>query len=114
MCAPESCDSPHYVKSSIYRRVNWALFLCPDLFIMLKILDLKLDLTNLYNESISCILVRQGNKIYKKKVEDKYYSFWCKFKNATRAKKFIRKLELENGIKRFERIKNLYISSRLI
>lgn len=81
---------------------------------MLKFLKLNLDLNNFIYESIICIVVRQGNRIYKKLIADKYYKFWKKFKNATKAKRFIKRLELGQGIQRFERLKNLYISSKPI
>ena len=82
--------------------------------IMLKILKLNLNLEGLIKEETVCIIARVGNKLYKKKVLDKYYQFWKKFKNATRAKKFIKKIELEYGIEYFGTPNHIYLSSRLI
>jgi hypothetical protein len=77
-------------------------------------MDLNLDLNGFGGESIICLIARQGNKIYKKKVLDKYYKLWKSFKNATRAKKFLKVLEVEKGIKLFEKSKNIYVSNSLI
>jgi len=82
--------------------------------IMIKILELNLDLTGVCGESIISLIARQGNKIYKKQLMDKYYKLWKKFKNATRAKKFIKILELKEGIKLFGRSNNIYVSNRII
>jgi len=81
---------------------------------MLKILELNLDLEGLTKEKTVCLLARLGNRIYKKKTLDKHYRLWKKFKNATRAKKFIKKLELEFGIKYFGTPNNIYLSDKLI
>ena len=81
---------------------------------MLKALDLNLDLTGVCGESIISLIARQGNKIYKKKLMDKAYKLYKSFKNATKAKKFIKILEVEEGIKLFSRSKNVYISDKLI
>ncbi len=81
---------------------------------MLKILDLNLDLKGIAKEDTICVLARKGNRIYKKLVLDKYFKLWKKFKNATRAKKFIKKIELEYGIEYFGTPNHIYLSNRLI
>lgn len=81
---------------------------------MLKILNLKLDLNNLIKEQTQYFIARVGNEIYKSGISDKHYKLWKKFKNATKAKKFIHKLEIEKGIKYFGTQNNIYLSSRLI
>ena len=55
------------------------------------------------------IFMRKGNKIYSKKIEDKFGKLFKKFKNATKAKKFF-----NDFIKRNPLIKmgNFYLSSR--
>ena len=89
-------------------------FYCPDLTNMLKILELNIDLEGIGKKDTVCVLARKGNRIYKKHILDKRYKLWKKFKNATRAKKFIRKIELEYGIEYFGTPNNIYLSSRLI
>lgn len=81
---------------------------------MLKILKLNLDLERIGKRDTVCVLARRGNRIYKKLVLDKYFKLWKKFKNATRAKKFIKRLELEYGIKYFGTPNHIYLSSKLI
>lgn len=79
---------------------------------MLKVLDLNLDLTNYFNESPICAVLILGNKIYKKKILDKKYKFWLKFKNATKAKKFMKKIVNDFNLQRFGNMKNVYLSDR--
>ena len=55
------------------------------------------------------IFIREGNKIYCKKVEDKFGKLFKKFKNATKAKKFFKIFVLNNS---FRQMGKFYLSSR--
>jgi len=79
---------------------------------MLKVLDLNLDLTNYFNEVPVCAIAIIGNKIYKKNILDKKYKLYLKFKNATKAKKIMKKLENDFGLQCFGR--NVYLSDRKV
>lgn len=55
------------------------------------------------------IFLRQGNKIYCKKIEDKFGKLFKKFKNATKAKKFFNDFILNTGLTQMGKF---YLSSR--
>ena len=55
------------------------------------------------------IFIRQGNKIYCKKIEDKFGKLYKKFKNATKCKKFFNKFILDNPLIKMGKF---YLSSR--
>jgi hypothetical protein len=55
------------------------------------------------------IFVRQGNKIYYKRIQDKRYSLFKKFKNATKAKNFYNSFILINPLIKVE---DYYLSSK--
>jgi len=55
------------------------------------------------------VFLRQGNKIYSKKIEDKSGKLFKKFKNATKCKKFFSKFVLENSLIKMGKF---YLSSR--
>lgn len=61
------------------------------------------------NEYTKKIFIRQGNKVYSKKIEDKRYSLFGKFKNATKAKKFFKPFILNGS---FTQMGKFYLSSR--
>ena len=63
----------------------------------------------LNNEYTKRIFVRQSNKIYFKKIEDKRYKLFKKFKNATKAKKFFNIFILNNPL---IKVGNYYLSSK--
>jgi len=63
----------------------------------------------LNNEYTKRIFVRQSNKIYFKKIEDKRYKLFKKFKNATKAKKFFNIFILTNPL---IKVGNYYLSSK--
>jgi len=55
------------------------------------------------------MFARQGNKIYFKKIRDKRYRVFKKFKNATKAKKFFNNFVLVNPLRK---VGNYYLSSK--
>ena len=55
------------------------------------------------------VFIRMGNKVYSKKVEDKFYKLLKKFKNATKAKKFFNGFILSTGLTQMGKF---YLSSR--
>ena len=63
----------------------------------------------LNNEYTKKVFMRIGNKIYFKKVEDKFYKLFKKFKNATIAKKFFSRFILNNPL---IKVGDFYLSSR--
>lgn len=61
------------------------------------------------NEYTKRIFARQGNKVYSKRIEDKRYKLFKKFKNATKAKKFFIKFIIDNPL---IKVGDFYLSSR--
>ena len=61
------------------------------------------------NEYTKRIFIRQGNKIYCKKVEDRFGKLFKKFKNATKAKKFFSSFILNTSLTQMGKF---YLSSR--
>ena len=55
------------------------------------------------------VFARQGNKVYFKKIDDKKYGLFRKFKNATKAKKFFNNFILRNPL---IKMGNYYLSSK--
>jgi len=61
------------------------------------------------NEYTKKVFIRMGNRVYSKKVEDKSYKLFKKFKNATKAKKFFKIFILDIGLRQMGKF---YLSSR--
>jgi len=61
------------------------------------------------NEYTKRVFTRIGNRIYFKKVEDKFYKLFKKFKNATKCKKFFNKFVLNTSLTQMGKF---YLSSR--
>jgi len=55
------------------------------------------------------VFTRIGNRVYSKKIEDKFYKLFKKFKNATKAKKFFSDFILNMGLTQMGKF---YLSSR--
>ena len=55
------------------------------------------------------VFIRMGNKVYSKKVEDKFYKLLKKFKNTTKAKKFFNSFILSTSLTQMGKF---YLSSR--
>jgi hypothetical protein len=68
------------------------------------------DLSNFANETYWGLICIIGNKIYKKKMDDKKYKLFLSFKNSTKAKKFMTGLIKNKGLSRFGRMRNVFIS----
>jgi len=63
----------------------------------------------LNSEYTKSIFTRVGNKVYCKKVEDKRYRLFKKFKNATKCKKFFNDFILANPL---IKVGQFYLSSK--
>ena len=61
------------------------------------------------SEYIKKVFIRMGNKVYSKKIEDKFYKLFKKFKNTTKAKKFFNGFILSMSLIKMGRY---YLSSR--
>ena len=78
---------------------------------MEKILNklFKFNLEDLFVSETKRIFVRKSNRIYFKNIEDKHYRIYRKFKNATKAKKFLKHFILKNS---FTPMGRFYLSAK--
>jgi len=82
-----------------------------------RLTGISFDTEGLFcTEATLCLVARKGNRLYVKRPLESYYRPYAKFKNASRAKKYMARMVFDCGLERMvaSGSTEVYLSRRLL